>query len=99
MKNKKGTTLIEDTERLVHQIVRDATRRRIIDNKYVPQDFLDRCRAADAALKFLAMQRKHFPEEEISEFERGLHAYHDQGEGDADSGATSSNGAAAGDRG
>ena len=86
----KERTLLEDTERLVHGIVRDAHKRRMvrdaegnpIKGKFVQADFLDRCRAADSAMKFLAIKEKLDPPETESEFQRALAQYHGSGDGD-----------------
>ena len=81
---RRKLSLIEDTERLVHDVVRDARKRRKgPDGKPVAHDFLDRCRAVESALKFLQVKERVSPEETESEFERNLKSYHGEGSGDA----------------
>lgn len=84
-------TLLEETELLITELVRDARRRRkVVDGeqvRYVTVDILDRVRAAQAALTFL--QRKGEiapPEKEETEFERQQREFHaGAGAGAADS--------------
>lgn len=81
MTAKKQRTLLDETELLITELVRDARRRRrVMDGdqvRYVTADILDRVRAAQAALTFL--QRKGEispPEKEETEFERQQREFH-----------------------
>jgi len=68
------------TERLILGIVKQAGRKVPVKEtkdgktktRYVPANILDQARAADAALKFLAMKNKMPEPPAVSDFERGM---------------------------
>jgi hypothetical protein len=81
-------TLLDETERLIHGIVRDAKARRTVINvegksESVPVEIAERVRAADIALKFLQVKAKIAPEVTESEFERDLAEFHGTRKGHA----------------
>lgn len=75
--------LMEQTERLITKLVRNARSGRTIRNedgttRRVQYDILDQARAADAALKFLTVKNKLDPEVEETEFDREQRKYHER---------------------
>jgi len=79
----RKTTLLDATESLIHNLVRDARKPRQIGllpdgspNMVMP-DLSDQTKVATAALNFLQVKHKIAPEETESEFERELAAFHD----------------------
>lgn len=79
-------TLMAEMEKLITGMVRQAQKKRQVQSankekgvkaKYEPPNILDQARAADAALKFMAMKAKLEPEIVESEFERQLKDFHD----------------------
>lgn len=81
-------SLLEDTERLVHKLVRQTGRARSVTGpdgkrKSLPPDPSDMARAVEASLKFQTIKAKLDPEETTSEFQLALERYHGKGGGDA----------------
>lgn len=77
--NPGDRSLLEETERLITCLVRQAGKKVAVREKdgekvktrYVMPLILDQARAADAALKFLAMKNKMPEPPTLSDFERG----------------------------
>ena len=79
---KKPTTLLDETELLVRNLVKDARGKKTIigedgKERQIPFDILDKTRAADVALRFLTVKHKIDPEKpEASEYERDVAEFH-----------------------
>ena len=97
----RKTTLMDATESLIHNLVRDARKPRQLGmtadgapNMVMP-DLADQVKVATAALNFLQVKHRIAPEEEPSEFERELAAFHNGApEGDGPAGPQAHNGSA-----
>ena len=68
----EAKSLMDATERLIKKMVKDAGTADVA--------VADRAKAADAAMKFLAIKHKLVPETEESDFERGLRELHGDGQ-------------------
>jgi hypothetical protein len=77
-KREAPVSLMDETELLIIDLVKDAKKERVLEDGSTQKlDILDRVRAADAALRFMAMKDKIGPkEEEESAFERSLKDLH-----------------------
>ena len=77
-KREPRLDLMDETELLIIDLVKDAKKERVLEDGSTQKlDILDRVRAADAALRFMAMKDKIGPkEEEESAFERSLKELH-----------------------
>lgn len=91
-------SLMAEMEKLITGMVRQAQRKRQVQAadkskglkaKYEPPNILDQARAAESALKFMAMKAKLEPEIVVSEFEQQLREFHNEPD-DARGGGTAS---------
>jgi hypothetical protein len=98
-KSAKPASLMDETELLIIDIVKDAKKPRVLeDGSEQMPDTLDRVRAADAALRFMALKHKIAPEEDTTEsaFERQLKEFHGEPDNERGGSASSAKGGRAG---